>query len=114
MVAVQLKRIEGLKDSESADGDSRAFVALVVVVLVAVVEVAIPGVRGVPIALDTLPPRRLAPIRVAAAPDMRRTGATVSVLCMAVALWARGATRFTVRTGMRALTVMLLAPCWLS
>ena len=93
-----------------ADGDSRAFDALVEVVLAAVAEVATPGVRGL-FALSTLPSRRLVSIRVAAAPDRACTGAAVSAVCMSVALWASGATRFTMRTGMRALTVMLQAPC---
>jgi hypothetical protein len=82
----------------------------VVVVLVAVVEVLIPGVRAVD-ALSTSPDRRLAPIGGVTAPDLSCASAAVSVMRMAVALWASGETRFKLRTGMRALTVMLQAPC---
>ncbi|MNV37258.1 hypothetical protein D3C71_1287710 [compost metagenome] len=95
----------------SAEGNSRALVALVVVVLVAVVEVAIPGVGGATVALCRPPCRRPEPISKGAAPDAPRAGAAVSVVCLSVGLWPSGATRFTVRTGMRALTVILLAPC---
>lgn len=50
------------------------------------------------------------PISGETAPDLANTDAAVSVVRMAVGLWPSGTTRFNVRTGMRAVTVMLQAP----
>jgi UPF0716 family protein affecting phage T7 exclusion len=72
---------------ESADGAGSGLELLVVVVLVAVVEVLVPGVvAGVlrSFALSTSPRRRLAPTSGETAPDRACTHAAVSVMRMAV------------------------------
>jgi hypothetical protein len=77
----------GNEKLESADGAGTRLGLLVVVVLVAVVEVLVPGVvAGVlrSFALSTSPGRRLAPTHWETAPDRTCQLAAVSVMRMAV------------------------------
>ena len=96
---------------ESAEGDHTELVILVVPVRVAVLEVLDEGVVGAVlrgVVLSTSPSRRLASISGVTAPDQSAScwGSPVSVVRMAVALWASGSTRFIKRSDMMALTVM--------
>ena len=96
--------------NESAHGTHPKLVVLVVPVAVAVLEVLHDGVvAGVLrlFKLSTSPRQRLAPISGETAPDQSAScwGSPVSVVRMAVALWASGLTGFIKRTGLVAMTI---------
>ena len=64
-----------------------------------------------PVVLSTSPCRRLAPISRGTAPDLPGALPAVSVVRMAVALWASGTTRLKDRSVMAALASMKRAMC---
>src|SRR5436190_24269285 len=94
-------QVKGSKDRriESADGAGTAFGALVVVVDVAVEEVAAPGVGDVVLVGLRRPVPAGFELGLAVQIGRASCREGVSVTLMSVASWARGATRFQ-RTGM--------------